>query len=158
MTIKTDLKGFKKYLDSIVNDVSSIDFSRQAGEFVADRIKKRTRLGRGIDGPLKPLSEPYKKARKNRRSELSEFTSPRKSNLTFTGQMLDAISVLSATIGKVRVGFYGFRKDFDGRSLTNKKVAEYVSKDRPFFGLTEPEERGLKKFIVDRIKKITRRS
>lgn len=173
MALRISLRDLEKKLKNIEDGFTKSKLGKDAGEFVAERIRRRTRLGRGLEGPLKPLSPSYKEFRRGnlafftteagvvvpvknprRKPKLSPNTSPGKSNLTFTGQMLDAIRVISVSIGKVTVGFA------PGRSgkLTNKKVAEYVSKERPFFGLTKAEEAGLQKFISDALRKIVRKS
>lgn len=172
MALRINLRELEKKLKKIEEEFGKGNLARDTGDFVAERIKRRTRLGRGLKGSLKPLSQSYKDTRRGKvaffthpagvvvpykpdsRPRLSPNTSPGKSNLTFTGQMLDAIKVISVSIGKVTVGFDPRRSG----DLTNKKVAEFVSKDRPFFGLTREEEAGLKKFISDALRKIVRKS
>lgn len=66
---------------------------------------------------------------------LSATTSPTKSNLTRTGQLLDSMSAKGATKTTVRVGPDGTRDD--GKS--NADIGEYVSKKRPFNNLSEIE-------------------
>lgn len=110
-------------------------------------VVRRTRLGFGArDGKkekLKKLSEGYIKQRK-RSTELSPFTSPRKSNLTFTGQMLESVHAQGHTVRIPK-----------GR---NSRVATYVTEQgRPWFGVTEQERAQLKIFyerLVGRFKHI----
>ncbi len=79
-----------------------------------------------------------------------EFGSPARSNLTFTGEMLKALSWrvtgggLSIYIKKTR------RKD----GLTNDKVAEYVRVERPFLALTDGEQRILTQLISKKISEL----
>jgi len=80
--------------------------------------------------------------------QLGEFGSPAKSNLTLTGQLLNSI--------KYKLTQRGFKIFIDDneraspvwakgqKQLTNKQVAEYVSKDRPFLALTDDEQARLK--------------
>lgn len=132
-------------------------------KFVADMILKRTRLGFGVGGngekreklkDLKGRPKPYKstiqkRERLKKRGELSSETTVVKSNLTMTGQMLNAISYRVKKLGGII-----FIKDSsrrDGRN-TNKEVAKYVSKDRPFFHLSDSEIRQLKREAVKIVK------
>lgn len=152
---------------------------REAGEFAVERIKTRTRLGRGVDKtggesvPLKPLSQSYRDARRGKVAfftdedgvvhpykpksppKLSPLTSPGRSNLTFSGQMLDALRVISVATGRAVLGWTSTRKREGGRALmTNEEIASFVSKERPFFNLSGPEISGLQRFIRERITKL----
>jgi hypothetical protein len=84
------------------------------GKSIAESIPKRTRLGRGVqenDGPAVPLKKLQPKTKTNRKllkekGELkSELTSPAKSNLTQTGQMLESIVHKVPTKGKLTIEF-----------------------------------------------------
>lgn len=67
----------------------------KVGQFTVDLIKKRTRLGYGVSAPgevkqaLKPLSPGYVKHRKKHPPKGP--STPSKSNLTYTGKMLEDI-------------------------------------------------------------------
>lgn len=128
-------------------------------KFVADMIIRRTRLGFGVRdngekreklAELKGRPKPYKSTIQRRetlkeRGQLSNETTPTKSNLTMTGQMLNAISYKVKKLGGII-----FIKDStrrDGKN-TNKEIAEYVSKNRPFFHLSDSEIRQLKREAV----------
>lgn len=75
---------------------------------------------------------------------LGEFGRPSKSNLTLTGQMLNAIMTV-ASDGSFELYIASTsRRTPDGKldKNTNKQVAEYVSKNgRPWFALTSGELR-----------------
>ncbi len=133
---------------------------QKIGEAAKNIIKKRTRLGYGVEATgeervaLKPLSNDYKEYRKElgktkkakmkasqlkagekvklskkdkkRASsesniKLSDATSPTKSNLTLTGQMLDSLTA-SASEGSVSIKASGSRND----GKTNEDVAGYA--------------------------------
>ena len=110
-------------------------------------IRKRTRLGygaRAMGGErfgLKKLSPSYVKFRLSRGAPyLSEFTAPKRSNLTFTGQMLDSIGIVRIQAGKVFIGPQGNRTDPFSKGKTNAQIAKYVAQNgRPFMYLTRPE-------------------
>jgi hypothetical protein len=86
--------------------------------------------------------------------KLGPFGRAAKSNLTLTGQMLESM--------QIRNGLDGFevyipktsRTTPEGKrdKLTNKKVAEYVSEDRPFMALTSGELRILRRECEEIIK------
>lgn len=149
---KVDMSKFKKRLEEAIRDVESPESMAAIGKEVADRIRKRTRLGRGVaetNGeatPLKPLSTKYKELRKE--VELSSQTSPGKSNLTRTGQLLDGLKVISAKIGIAIIGW---------SSQRNRDVAANVSATRPFLNLSKPEMNAVAKIFRERIKNALRK-
>lgn len=148
MSVAEQLKALKKKVEDGLDKNPDLDFIL---EEVPRIIRVRTRLGKGVDkgniSKLNPLSEKYIEKRK--KGKLSAETKPKKSNLTFTGQMLDAI------VG-VRKGthfifsFKGSRGDSD---KTNDDLAKYArEKGRPFFELSESERKGLSRKITTIIK------
>lgn len=173
---KVNMKGFEKAMAKAFDTMESATEMRLAGEFVVDRIVKRTRLGKGVeqDGAdpqqLKSLSQSYRDFRKGKLAfftkggvvvpykpkqgpKLDESTSASKSNLTLTGQMLKSIKVIVARTGSVLVGPTGSRRSaFGGKSLTsNKEVAGFVSIERPFLNLSKPEKAGLARYFKERL-------
>lgn len=77
---------------------------------------------------LKPLAKSTKKRRKSFKG-LSPNTTPGRSNLTFTGKLMESIS-FNTRVKSLRFRITGNK---------NKKIAEYVSKDRPFFNFSKME-------------------
>jgi hypothetical protein len=127
---------------------------------IPNQIKTRTRLGRGVqktDGklePLKKLSDKYVKVRQKNKPDLKE-TTPKRSALTATGQMLDSIKGIRRG-STFSFFFEGKRsKELGNRipKLTNDEVAGYVKKDRPFFYLSKPEMNNLIAKVKDEITK-----
>ena len=90
-------KNFRKNLRQAIDQALDRTTLNETGEFLANQIKVRTRSGRGVaesgarPQSLLPLTPGYIEAR-TRFTGLSSDTTPRKSNLTQTGQMLDSIS------------------------------------------------------------------
>jgi len=75
---------------------------------------------------------------------LSQFTSPRKSNLTRSGQLLDSVAGTNPTVRTVIVSPTGQRDD----GKTNKQIGEYVSDaGRKFNNLSEIELKRLSDWI-----------
>lgn len=91
-------------------------------------------------GSRKQVKLSVSKSERSKAGGLSELTSPKKSNLTRTGQLLDSIQVTNAGIATVSVGPKGGRDD----GLTNQKVAEHVTEaGRPFNSLSKIETKRL---------------
>lgn len=122
-----------------------------SASYIAQREGKLTFLtlqnGRVI--PIN-LAAYGKKNKVSFRPKLGPFGRPRKSNATFTGDMMEAI-FLRATSEGFQVIINNDRRE-DGK--TNKKVAEYYSKDRPFFALTAGEVRILTRELEKIIKEL----
>jgi hypothetical protein len=125
-------------------DPAKFDFIKT---FVPDQIRKRTQLGYGVpsenasNAKLEKLSPKYIIKRGN--SDISENTSPARSNLTFTGDMLGSIM---GTRNGLRFTF------FFGTSAADKKAqwAREGGKGRPkrrFFDLSSSERNGLQRQI-----------
>jgi hypothetical protein len=138
---------------------------------LVEYIKLRTREeGEGTNGPLKPLSESYKKQRSgelafftigkgdgrkvvsykpNKKPNLHPDTEPGKSNLTATGQMLDALRGRAGG-GKVTIDIKPTtrRKELNGKrsGLTNNEVRQYVEDAGREFLKLSPDE---KKDVID---------
>lgn len=151
MAVKVDLSKLKTALLNEFNIVYSPKGSKFYGQFIIDMIKLRTRLGYGVDRDgaqrekLKPLSEKYIKARG--KNSLSSETSKGKSNLTFSGQLLNSLTIISANVKNVVIGAVGSRRD---SKANNAEVAGYVAEQgRKFLNLSNVE----KKRLADQIKR-----
>lgn len=103
----------------------------EVGKLMADRIRLRTRLGKGVSQPTggspKPLAKLAPSTVRGRASfkGLSGDTTPSKSNLTRTGELLDSITH--------KVEDNGFILYLEGQhesGLSNDKLAEYLSEGR----------------------------
>lgn len=85
------------------------------GDFAASIIVKRTRLGYGVENQygskqkLAPLASSYVKQRKMF-AGLNPLTTPKKSNLTRTGQMLDSVKAIARN-GVIYIEPTGTRDD-----------------------------------------------
>jgi len=121
-----EVKAFFKKIDTTLKDAKSKDIYRSLAEELITIIVKRTRLGYGVAanlGPrskLKALSPKYVDARRKFR-RLDSSTSPKKSNLTRTGQMLRSVQIISFSKAKVIVGPKGSRDD----GKRNEDIAQY---------------------------------
>ncbi len=86
----------------------------RVGDFAKDLIVKRTRLGYGVDSPLKDKSKLAKLKQsyildRQKFSGLSSLTRPNRSNLTRTGSMLDSMRAKYVRKGTVLIQPTGTR-------------------------------------------------
>lgn len=123
---------------------------RAYGELAIEAIVKRTRQGYGVSQTagkqrkLKALSDSYIKYRQRNRTRLDSTTSPRRSNLTFTGQLLRSMRVKKVTNRQV---IWGPNKRRRRRGLTNERLGEIVAEQgRPFNFLSKTD--------IDRLVKV----
>lgn len=148
---------FRDILDQVEEIVNDKRFRKQLGDRIARIIYVRTKLGYGVNddtisSPVrqrlaKLTSEEY--IRRRMQTRLGKFGAPRRSNLTFTGKMLDAIES-KVTKDGVEV-FINDKPRGDGK--TNAEVEEKVREVRPFFALTAPEQRIVNQFIDSHIRR-----
>lgn len=134
---------------------------RELALIMPDVLKLRIQQeGEGLNGSLPPLSEKYIKQRKKSR-KLSPDTSPSKSNLTATGQMLNAIRT-KITGDKLTIFINKNKRssDISGRksNLTNNELRRIIEEEvgTKFFDLTKEERQEAidltTKIIADEIK------
>lgn len=98
-------------------------------EQIYRRIKDGYGVSNGKQSKLAPLSDTYIKWRGKNSNKLDSTTSPRKSNLTKSGQMLDSM-VTEVSNGEIIITF--------GNGEAKGK-ARYNNETRPFFDLTNTE-------------------
>lgn len=153
-------KDLEKFLKDVVTKDLKLLFAQQA----ADIIYKRTKSGKGLTQnkvsvggnslkAIEPLSPGYVEYRK--RSILGPYASPKRSNLTFSGELLESI-IVKATGQNVTVEI---DKGQHHSGISLEELAQRVSdKGRPFFGLADSEvkilEGFVKRTIRDRIRKL----
>ena len=131
-----------KDIEKILNDKR---FLLGIGGLARTIIIRRVKSGFGVNNDtakdpiqvkLKSLSAGYIKRRTKVR--LGEFGKPKRSNLTFTGELLNSILVAAFSIQGIRLTINRkMRRD----GMTNEEVAYWVGIDRPWFALTVSEQR-----------------
>ena len=135
--------NFKRIITDALNKVADKETMQDLGEAASELIKKRTRLGYGVDTPegskkrLKPLSDPYKKKRK--KDKPTGPTTPTRSNLTSSGKMLDNLGPVKPTNTSVSIGF---------SDKEQEQKAEWVSEERPFNNLSKSEVKQIEQELV----------
>ena len=126
----------KKKLENLLDNDFKVKLANKIGQKASEMVKERTRSGLGVrknnapEKPLKALSPRYIKRRQalQAKGKLSRETTPSKSNLTKTGDMLDDIKYKSdANSATIFVGD------------ANREKAARGKKDRPFMNLSKKE-------------------
>lgn len=150
---------FKKLniqINALIEGVIRRETMSEVGELVRDLVKSRTKKGFGVAEPegkatrLKGLSESYKKRRRTlkKQGKLDQSTSPTKSNLTQTSQMLDSVKSKAST-AKAEV--------FLDNEKAQRKAELQANDNREFMNLSKSEVNKIKKLleqkIIDDIKK-----
>lgn len=140
-SVKTQVDKFTSKIQRLLKEAKSSKVIQPVAEEMIKIIVKRTRLGYGVGKELgsrerlKRLSPRYVIAR-SRSRKLSATTSPNKSNLTFTGQMLESVRVIRPKNGKIVIGPQGSRSD----GKENQKIAQYnADRGRVFMNLSQLE-------------------
>lgn len=153
MSYKVKVGKIEKNISEKLKRSVDASIDNQLANKIVDQIKKRTRLGFGV-GPggkqekLKALNPNYRNQRA-RQEDLSGNTTPAKSNLTRSGEMIDSTkgTVKNSTIF---ISVTGRRKD--GSGLTNDQVREYTEEQgRRFLALTNAEKKALIREIKRRV-------
>ncbi|MGV8130654.1 MAG: hypothetical protein ACP5N7_00965 [Candidatus Pacearchaeota archaeon] len=125
------------------------------GNMMANKIKVRTRLGRDIqENKLPGLSEKYieQRVRLKENGELYEQTTPKRSNLTKTGQLLNNMYATSKGNNTFTIRF---RENRIESKVKNSEIVGYQRKlGRDFFGLSRPEIAFLQKQVIQYFKRV----
>ena len=158
-TLEKDLSDMFRQL---VTKQMKLEFAEKA----RDIIYKRTKSGKGLTRDkravinLKKLSQRYIEDVRTK-TVLGPFGSPKRSNLTLTGELLESIRI------EYRNDAAYVEVPDDNRNSgkhTNKKIADYVSRvkaGRPFFGLADTERKILDahvgRLLRDRIRALNKK-
>jgi hypothetical protein len=161
MSSKLDL--LKKKLQVKIR-LAQVKAAKALAETIPEVIKLRTRQeGEGVTGPLESLADSTIKYRERYKDNLHPDTSPRTSNLTGTGQLIDAVQGRSAG-SRVTIDIKGGKRKGElsgGRSTkTNKEVRKFVEDaGREFLELSKAERQEAedlaKEIILEEIRSVT---
>jgi len=150
----TKLNGIFDRIEKAIGETIQPANIRITARFARDLIVKRTRLGYGVNNEfaakskLKPLSPRYKTFRKTFQFLDRSSTTPNKSNLTLTGQMLASVDIVGeerrAVSTKIILAPKGNRWD---TSDTNADIAKYnAERGRTFMNVSELEYKQILRF------------
>ena len=148
MSAKTDLKNFFTKLKRATRQAQSKPQLKSLALEAIRLITVRTRLGYGVEKPLgqrsklRPLSPNYINFR-SKSSKLSSMTTAKRSNLTFTGQLIDSLDIITSKSGGVTIGPKGRRSDGE----SNANIAKFQAEQgRVFMNLSRLEFQQLLRF------------
>lgn len=161
--MSSKLELLKKKLQ-VKTRLAQVKAAKALAKAIPEVIKLRTRQEReGVNGALAELEESTVKYRERYRDNLHPDTSPRTSNLTATGQLIDAIQGRNAGT-KVTVDIKGGKRKGElsgGRSKkTNKEVRKHVEEaGRVFLELSKAERQEAqdlaKEIILEELRSVT---
>jgi hypothetical protein len=165
--MKVDLDGFEKGLgswiekaeDLVGKKIPSRALLMRLGHEVADRIRKRTRLGYGVSSNgakrvklknMRQHSEPYADWRAENPGKLDEETKPPMHNLTLTGEMLRDLKLtrVNMTTKQLEIGF----KD----PFSLKKAQINTKRGWIFMHLSDTEIKSVNNFYKREMRKLVR--
>jgi len=159
---KKDINDFKKEMTTLIDKFGSKKRMTLLGKEAVSLIVIRTRVGRGFSTAtkgggdkatkLKPLSPNYIDYRKKNKAKLTgRAGTVKKSNLTFTGQLLNSIDVIKASKGKCFIGAKKERRK--GETVKNSEIIGYQEKQgRVFLQLSTLDIKKLIRFMKNLVK------
>lgn len=144
---------FKKLdiqIKALIEGVIKKNTMQEVADLAKSLVVNRTNRGFGVKTPegkaerLKALSASYKRKRRRLKAsgELSAQTTPAKSNLTKTRQMLDSVDARAST-AKAEV--------FLKNERAKEKAELQANEGREFMNLSKNEVKKVKKLIEDKI-------
>ena len=144
-------RNFTKNLNQAIRKSFDDPYLNSIGRQIVNQVQVRTRAGFGVrqnnarQQRLKALSREYIEARRFARKLgiLNSSTSPNRSNLTFSGNMLESIN------HRLRRG--GLTFGFSNK-LAEETAEEVQSRGRPFFNLSSTEIRKLTRQFNTRLR------
>lgn len=148
MKLKDLSMRFKTLIPSILED----GVMKEVAVVAKEMVRSHTKKGYGVDNDgdpqtrLKGLSESYKKQRRRikKQGKLSPDTTPNKSNLTKTGDMLKSLSHRS-TKDTATIFLKGDKE--------KKKAEEQEKLGRKFMNISKIERQKIKRIITEAINK-----
>jgi hypothetical protein len=156
---QTQINDLKKRLEKQFGIIVTKPVMTKLGNFLVGDMQKRVRLGYGVprqEGKrkslksMKPHTLAYTKFRQKKRSELDPTTSPRKQNLTFTGQLIRDLRVVKATKSNFLIGHSTSKRS--GEKISNRQLSEFVQdKGRIYMNVSALEFKRLTRFYQNKI-------
>jgi hypothetical protein len=147
-------RGFKKRVNKATNDKK---LQRNIGDTITDRVKSKARAGNPLNTPgrfpkLKPSTIA---ARRRLKGKKHPAFSPATSNLTITGQLIDAVNFKRVSGGLFEI-FIDKSKRTKSGEPNNRQLAGFLEKRR----FTIFSKKGLlrDKTILRSIKKLLRKT
>ena len=176
-------EDLKKSFNHIIQSESLI---KEIADTIIKDIQFQTRRGKSLvtGDKLKPLSESWIKFRERfiEKGSPHPAASPKRSNLTLSGQLLDSMQYKNIGKGKIKFYFDGVHKSYKvpylqyyerkikgkkqivntgrsgirtvGEEINNSDLAKYVEEQgRPFFGIRPQIEKRVVRLIIAQIRR-----
>ncbi len=170
----------KRYGDKFKEVIKSKSLLTDLGNEIVKDVRFQARRGNttnetGNQGKMDPLKQSWRDKRKEfakRGQQTHQAYSANRSNLTFSGQLLDALSITKIENASVTVGFTGTHRPYEvpyketfrrngvtvnanragttklGKPLSNAELASYVQNKRPFMNLRKEFVERLKTLVI----------
>lgn len=147
-----DIKDLPADLQKLFDSMFDQKTLQEIADWIRGTIYKRTKSGKGLskqnraiggasNDKLKPLSDSYVQQRA--KTVLGPLASPKRSNLTFTGELLESIDAYVKGT-QVIVEIPNIQH---GSGIPLQKLLDFVEEARPFFGLSDTEKKTLDSMI-----------
>lgn len=150
MSFESDLKSFRDKLDKALDELVSPKVLKEIGQFEADLIKRRSRLGSGVpkDGGAKVKFTELAPSTvvSRRKKKLASETTPKKSNLTESGQLLN--DLVSKIEGRSTV--IGHTKDRNKRIGAFHQTGGPKLPQRRYLGLAKEDIKQITAIMQDK--------
>lgn len=147
----SSFKDLEQYLTKVKNSIKDMNVAALGAQLV-ENIKERTKKGIDATGkqfkPIKPATMREKKSLQ-KRGRLSSDTTPDKSNLIRTGEMVESTKstiIKKETSQTIIISPTG--SDNQKKASDNKKLG------REYVGITASDEKLIKEYIISEITKI----
>lgn len=128
MKPEDQIKKFKERYGARLKKTTNL-VTKETAQFAFDLLLVRTKAGFGTNGQLDRLSPNYVEFRKRWSAFLADDTSPETSNLTATGQLLDALFLrVVADRFFIKVNSKKRQEGLGGEALEEVKKATYTGK------------------------------
>lgn len=156
MSADKKLKKLAENLKKLPNE----DYSFIAKK-ISERIVKRTQTGKGVNESgslysLPALSDSYQELRKKKRSLLGPRGTPKKSNLTASGKMLQSIKyVIKRSADNIAIIFSleGTTKGLGNKPQNTSDVAKWQEdQGRRFFDISKTESNGILREVRNKVR------
>lgn len=169
-TFKINEKSLQNVESNIRNAfnkvIKSDQMMREIGTLVVTDVQEQTKKGKSIPSgsKLKPLTSKWKERRKElaKHNSTDADYSPEKSNLTFTGQLLNSIKFIIPKPGSIKIFFQGTHEPYatkngkgSSRPVANQDIADgqALKQGRPFVGVRPTIERRIGRIIRTYLKR-----
>lgn len=166
-SLKLTEEKTRKVFENVIRNNQMLN---DMGTTIVEDIQFQTKRGKSIPNDLKPFRELTPKWINKRKQisnaqSVSDVFSPKRSNLSLSGQLLDSLQYKIIGAGKITFSFFGIHKPYKyqkkngdigkiGKQIENKKLAQYVEEQgRPFMGVRDIVKERLKRTLLGYIRR-----